>query len=259
MKKLLILLCISFTIFVHRANAQKITWKNIHSLIWQSDTDLIDKERKDDFLKNDVGSLWTSIPDYNTYGIIGDNMQRLKIKLITATKDTTNPGIYRISGKSMVKNNICTFSGVITVTSIHLFKNTGYLQQEYKGKKHGIIIGEYYFTEDSTQAKSGTFDGSFLTFFCVDKKGKVIYDSVELGADGFFNNQFVGTWKGYKTTVTEKCNWGDYRVPFSGKLDIGAGFFSPDDAYLQYGWQSLRDAIYGNDKAQKEEYREWWK
>jgi hypothetical protein len=32
------------------------------------------------------------------------------------------------------------------------------------------------------------------------------------------------------------CNWGEFRIPFSGDLDIGAGEFSPNPKYFSKGW-----------------------
>lgn len=46
-------------------------------------------------------------------------------------------------------------------------------------------------------------------------------------------------------------------------MDIGAGEFSPDNKYLQYGWQSRRDAMNqhsaGYKKAKDIEEAKWWK
>lgn len=79
--------------------------------------------------------------------------------------------------------------------------------------------------------------------YFIDKNGKVKYDDTEDCSDSYTNNQFAGTWKSYTDNIIKTCNWGDYRIPASGDLDIGAGEFSPSDKYLKYGWQSLRDCV----------------
>ncbi|WP_260390444.1 hypothetical protein [Riemerella anatipestifer] len=67
----------------------------------------------------------------------------------------------------------------------------------------------------------------------IDNKGQFRYDALNFFSDGFSNNQFVGSWTSYKTNITKRCNWGDYRIPESGDLDIGVGEFSVKDKYLK--------------------------
>jgi hypothetical protein len=46
----------------------------------------------------------------------------------------------------------------------------------------------------------------------------------------------------------------------SGDLDIGAGEFAPEKKYWRFGWQNYIDAYSrDNQKARREEEREWWK
>lgn len=246
-----------------QANKKTSNQKNKNFIIWASDTTFINKEYKDSLLKYNFSSIWTNTDNSYTYGIIGNNFQRLKIKVITATGDTLHSDTYRIYGKSMVKNNICQFTGTFKITSIRVFKNFHWgVDDKFKGKgikKQGVLIGEYHLAEDSAQIYSGTFDGFFSTLWYIDNNEQIVYDTIEQASDNYRNNQFVGTWKGYKTTVKKKCNWGDFRVPFSDDLDIGAGFFSPADKYLQFGWLNLRNAIKNDEQAIKDELKEWWK
>ena len=68
-----------------------------------------------------------------------------------------------------------------------------------------------------------------------------------------------------KADSMKRCNWGDYRIPNCGDLDIGAGGFSPADKYLTNGWQNYRDANFGGPETPKSkkaatlEYVRWWK
>nr|MBP6410083.1 hypothetical protein [Pseudarcicella sp.] len=68
-------------------------------------------------------------------------------------------------------------------------------------------------------------------------------DAISFNSDGFFNNQFIGSWTSYKTNTSKKCNWGDYRIPESGNLDVGAGEFSVDEKYLKNGWKNYSQAF----------------
>jgi hypothetical protein len=188
------------------------------------------------------------------------------MKIISVIKDGDKSDTYNITGKSKVKDNICDFSGTLKITQIRLFKNRHWgVDDEYKDKgirDQGILIGEYDFIEDSTQRYSGRFKGIFTTLWYIDKDGHLQYDDIEKFSDSYINNQFVGTWISLTTKSPKVCNWGDFRVPFSGDLDMGACCFSPADEYLQFGWQTVRDAYWivePNKEARKKEEEKWWK
>ena len=206
---------------------------------------------KDSLLKYDFGLLWTKTENRFVYGFIGENYQRIRIKIISVKKDATHNDTYLVSGKSMVKNNICDFKGTIKIKSIRAYKEMHWgVDDEYKDKgikEQGILIASYHFTEDSLQDHSGKFEGELISSWYIDKSGQPQYDDIEKNSDPYSNNQFVGTWTNYLTHQKKVCNWGDYRAPNCGNLDQGAAEFSPNDVYLQYGWQK------------QEEKREWWK
>ena len=214
-------------------------------------------EMKDQLIKHDFSRLFTFTDNSMVYGFIGDNYQRIRIKFIKVEKDTLSPDTYHIYGKSMVKGNIDEFTGTIKISDIRKFKpllhgceNT----KKYKGYKgEFILLGDYNFRENIALNHTGIFTGSFRSDFFVNKNNQVRYDDIEDCSDGYTNNQFVGKWTDYKSRQSKKCNWGDFRVPFSGDLDIGAGEFSPNDKYLKHGWQSLRDLNKNIENAK------WWK
>ena len=220
-------------------------------------------EYKDSIAKYDLGFLWLHSIN-SADGIIGENYERIQIKFISVFKDKNDVNTYHVIGKSKVKNYISQFVGTIKIAKVRIYNQMHWgVDDEYKNKgikKQGIIIAEYHFEEDSTRRYSGIFDGLLSTFWYIDKNGKINYDNIEMTSDSYNNNQFVGTWKGYKNNISKVCNWGDYRIPFSGDLDIGAGEFSPADKYLKYGWQSYRDAYTNNIKqALIDEEKQWWK
>jgi len=214
-------------------------------------------ELKNDLIKHDFSKLLLHTDNSVVYGFVGDNYQRIRVKLIAVTKDAISPDTYNVCGKSMVKNNIDEFTGTIKISNIRKLKNMSYgVDNEYKNKGikgEYIIIANYNFFENKEQPHSGTFKGVLESGFYLDKSYQVQYDDIELNADGYTNNQFVGEWIDYKTNLAKRCNWADFRIPNSGDLDIGAGEFSPDDKYLKLGWQSIRDK---NDKIEEVK---WWK
>lgn len=227
---------------------------------------LTQTELRNQFLQYDFSKLWTQTDNQFVYGFIGNDYQRIRIKIISAIKNKALPNTYDVYGKSMVKNNVEEFRGTIKILSIKKFKNTSNgVDDELKNegiKGQYMIVGDYLFSESADKEHSGIFKGVFRTDFYVDKTNKIFYDDIDMNADGYINNEFVGIWSPYKNGTAKRCNWGDYRIPNSGNFDIGAGEFSPDDKYLKYGWQSLRDigqpGIKGKN-AKAIEAAKWWK
>lgn len=234
---------------------------------WQNeilaDENLSKKESKNNFIKYDFAPLWTHTENSAVVGFIGSDYQHIRVKIISVAKDKKNSDIYNISGKSLVKNNLCSFSGTMKISKIRLYDQMHWgVDDEYKNrgvKKQGLLIGNYNFTEKGCNS-SGVFEGRFASYWYLDKNGKVKYDDIDSEGDGYSNNLFAGIWKSNNGKTTKICNWGDYRIPISGNLDIGAGEFSPDRKYLKFGWQTYHDAYFNNNQnAVNEEERKWWK
>jgi hypothetical protein len=220
---------------------------------------LIDKDIKDEFIKNDVSQILTKTPSQSIYGFIGGTYQRMRIKFISVIRNKENPSQYFVYGKSMVKENVCEFQGLVTITNVFDFKNP-----EFPDYRTGKLLGDYIFYENLSQQHVGIFRGVFCSNWYFDKTGALHYDDLMSEADGFSNNGFVGTWTNYSGTLIKQCSWGDWRIPISGDLDIGVGEFIPDQKYVRNGWSNLRLA-YGvqtdkiTEEAKKTEQAEWWK
>jgi hypothetical protein len=214
-------------------------------------------DRRKEIAVNDLGLLFTQTPSQFVYGFIGKDMQRFRIKFISVIKNHKDPLEYFVYGKSMVKDNVCDFQGTIRITHILDWKET-----DAPGIRQGIITGDYIFYENPRQKHVGIFGGSFVSNWMIDQ-GKVVYDDLAQVADGFSNNQFVGTWTSYSGKPDSPCHWGDYRIPLSGELDDGAGEFHPNEKFHDKGWRNYHDAYSGNsprrEQALMEEQREWWK
>jgi hypothetical protein len=191
-------------------------------------------------------------------GYIGDNFQRFYIHYISITKGKDNPYQYSAYGKSRVKENVCIFNGVITITKAVLYK-----ESDNPKYKQGSVICDVTFYEDSTKGSSGIIKGKLTTDFYLDKNGKIHYDALMFVADGYDNNQCNATWTNYKTGKSKKCNWGDFRMPDSKELDNGVGDVSINEKYIKNGWETFV-AAYGADKikgkkALQLEDAKWWK
>lgn len=228
--------------------------------------DLINVELKSQFVSYDFSKLWTQTENQYVYGFIGDNYQRIRVKIIKVTKQPNSSDTYDVYGKSMVKNNIDEFHGTMTITNIRKYIVTLLgVDDEFKNKGFKgsfSMVGDYMFSENKDQMHSGIFKGTFRSDFYLDKNGKEHYNDIDNYSDRYNNNQFVGQWSQYDGKIIKRCNWGDFRIPNSGDFDIGAGEISPDDKYLKYGWQNLREIVISSSsasKATKSESTVWWK
>jgi len=224
-----------------------------------ADDYIIKTDIKDEFIKYDISSILTKTANTRVYGFIGDNYQRLRIRFISVIKNNNKPNEYFVYGKSMVKENICEFQGILTIKHAFNFKNS-----EYPDTRTGKVIGDYIFYENPSQKHVGIFKGVFCSNWYIDKEGNLKYDDLMDGVDGFSNNGFVGSWTNYSGTIIKTCNWGDDRIPMSGDLDNGAGEFHPDAKYINNGWLTIKQAYGGqNNKTTEEAIKiekfEWWR
>ncbi len=213
----------------------------------------------------DFSGIWSQTENYLIYGIIGEEHQRIKVKLLSVIKKAGNPVEYLVSGKSNVKGNICNFSGSITLIEITETKNLHFgVDNEFKElgiKSQGIIIADYKFSENQNQKHTGVFTGKLYSKWYLTTDNQIKYDDIESMSDGYMNNAFVDTWKGYSNGKKRICNWADFRIPKTNKdFDIGAGEFSPATKYYSMGWENYIKAwLEGDEKAKNEELKEWWK
>lgn len=254
-------------IFILILAANAFAQKNIQINEWEKlilrNKELSKKEYWKNILKYDFGSLWTNTDNSAVYGFIGPNYQRIRVKIISAEKDGKNPDIYTVSGKSMIKKNVCPFSGTIKIIKARAYRKMHWgVDDAYKNKgikTQGIIIANYRFSEKGC-IFSGVFEGRLMTKWYIDGNGQLKYDDIEKNLDSYGNNQFAGIWRYHRGEIVKNANWGDYRIPLSGDLDGGAGEFSPVDKYLQFGWQNYRNAYFNNNQqARQEEENYWWK
>ena len=140
-------------------------------------------------------------------------------------------GVYDVYGRTRYRDTIRLFSGTITLDSMSLYK------EEYLPStgEYGSLYGHYQFDEDEFSG-GGVLTGKMSIEFA-KINGRFYYDALMLVADGYDNRQYEGVWTSKDLKRLEKCNWGDFRIPDSRGVDIGAGEFSPVDEYLDRGWQ----------------------
>lgn len=212
----------------------------------------------DSILTEDRENSKDKIKRAEALGFIGDNFQRFQIHFISIIQNPTNPYEYLVYGKTMVKENVCSFQGKIVVKESRIYKS-----EDIPTYKQGVAICDVVLYEDRKQSSTGLIKGKLTTNFIIDDKAKFRYDALMFVADGFSNNQFRGTWTSYKTNASKKCNWGDYRIPDGGDLDSGAGEFMVSEKYLKNGWVSymLQNKATNLNIKEREKTnvsKEWW-
>lgn len=212
----------------------------------------------DSILTDDREDSTDKVKRAEVLGFIGDNFQRFHIRFISIIQNPTNPYEYLAYGKTMVKENVCSFQGKIIIKESRLYKRS-----DIPTHRQGTTVCEVVLYEDRKQPSTGLIQGKLTTNFIVDSK-EIRYDALMFVADGFSNNQFRGTWISYKTNAWKKCNWGDYRIPDSGDLDSGTGEFMVSEKYINHGWASYMlqyKAANLNLKNEQQvtENKAWWK
>lgn len=223
-------------------------------------SDYVDKKDiKAEILPFDISGLLTKTSNASVFGFIGSDYQRIRIKIASIIKNKDLQDQYFVYGKSMVKENICEFQGLLKITNAFNLKDP-----DIENVRQGIIIGEYTFYENPSQKHVGQFNGIFKLNWYLDKQGQIQYNDLADVADEFSNNEFVGTWASYNGKIIKPCHWGDHRIPMSGDLDVGTGEFVPDNKYIANGWLTYMQAFSGisdgnSEEARKKEQAVWWK
>ncbi|UOQ64677.1 hypothetical protein [Hymenobacter volaticus] len=219
-------------------------------------------EMLESYRQYDFSPLWLSSNNESVFGFIGDNYQRLQIKVLTARPDPQQPGRYFVTGKSKVGENVLPFQGTLRLLHVReaIKLPLGLDGIPVPAVKAGLVLVEYELREPINQPNTGVFKGVMHSNWYLNRKGKMQYNNIEKHSDAFANNQCVGTWESNKTKQVKRCNWGDSRIPMCGDLDQGAGEFSPSDKYVANGWQSYQKAWVQNKAAvRKLEVEIWWK
>lgn len=239
-RTLILLLVISTTL----VGQQTEEWINALNHPKLKQYELLPVNKKSDYLHFDFSKLL--IPKHPVLGFIGTDYRRVRINLTSVIKDKQKADNYNVVGFSLVDGNRCDFSGKIIIDQIREYKIMHFgVDNIYKSKglkSQGVLIGSYTFKENPDQKGSGIFQGVLTLNWYIDKDGLLKYDDIELlSNDSYKNSQYVGRWTKYGLTSGKVCNWGEFRIPYSGKLDIGDGEFLPNPLYRKNGWNDYKE------------------
>jgi len=221
---------------------------------FSKDTNKLQESRKYDF-----SPIWLT-SDWEQNGVLGLNYKRIQFHIDKVLKNSKNSDTYLVFGKSKVNDNICNFKGEIKLVKVflnYIIKPDVPIEHE----TYGELFASYVFFEDSAQQHSGIFKGiTECSFYLDSTRTQMQVDETNSDADGYWNRSFVGTWKDYRTNMTKKCIWGDYRLPFTFDFDTGDGEMMVDEKYIKNGWQTFHHEseynILPNDKVELK--NKWW-
>ena len=217
-----------------------------------SEKSLSKNSHLDKYAGNDFSGVWNHSQKDEYLGFIGDNFHRIRVKILSAVKDKEKLQTYTVEGKTAIDNEIKSFQGTFRIKEVKLFTEMRWgADDEYKNrsiKAQGVLIGEYKLYQDRNLKNSGSFEGVLSALWYLTDEGEVKFDNIEFDADPYKNNQFIGTWTKYDGTKKLRSNWGDYRIPDSGDLDVGVGEFSPNSKYLKNGWMSYAENVHQIEK-----------
>lgn len=173
-------------------------------------------------------------------GFIGTKKKRLTVSFEKIQLKEADPKCYVVEGHTTVLNtNSRKFKGEFNVMRHYVFlEPVDDDVDESEGNEYGFSILKYSLSENQKLSSTGVFSGDLMIVWHKDAKNQINYYLPYEGYDSSRNFQFLGSWTSYRTNKSSLCCWGIYRIPCSGDLDIGAAEFSPNEKYLQYGWQS---------------------
>ncbi|HRP89300.1 MAG TPA: hypothetical protein PKX92_04630 [Edaphocola sp.] len=190
MKSLLLLFCFAFSVV---AKAQ---------IGFTQKSDTLDFYRE--IQAQDMAEL--ILLSNKSIGFLGDDYQRFYIHFTSVKKDEKNPYQYLVKGKTKVKENICTFTGIVTIKTAITFKvdDDEEIPQDIR---EGKFTASVAIQEDKNQYGSGEIKG-ILTKGFILKSGKMIDDDpLYYGDMPYEGNYFEGNWKSYKTGKSKTCMW----------------------------------------------------
>ena len=168
-------------------------------------------------------------------GYIGADYHRLHINFNSVKKLSKTR--YIVSGEYKTTAEARPFGGEIQIIKIKKYINLNYGVDDFmKGKidAQGIALASYFLKGDGGfQAK-----GQMLMKWYINSDQRLAYDDISEDEDMYANDLFCGECKVGKTQA-KPCEWGYYRIPNSGDLDVGAGEFSPNTKYLNNGWSDF--------------------
>lgn len=199
--------------------------------------------------------------EYPQNGVRGDDFRRIEVFFYPgATK--TDSLTYSLKGRTKIDDNICDIKGTVRIKKIY------HCNEWYADSMDlFMIIADYSFKEDAKKKGSGEYRGIFgaTGYISDDAPGIVQVNDLNDVADGYWNRNYVGTWRSYENPeLLLRCIWGDYRLPYTFDFDVGDGEMFVNSKYNSPAWERWfsgeeQEIIHwGNDKIIWKYKDAWW-
>lgn len=170
-----------------------------------------------DFLDFDFSPVWNNSKIEVSIGEIGEDQQKMKIKIINVVKNANDAKDYLVFGVSTIDGINNDFSGRIIIQNIQEVINSVAADNlEYKllsPRTHGIIEAQYVFNQRKGKGAAGYFSGKLTSKWFITQNDTIYYDDSDKASDGYFNNAYVGIWKNYVGNNEKNAYWSDFGSP----------------------------------------------
>ncbi len=207
--------------------------------------------------KYDLTTFFSNSNSLKTFGFIGFDMERIKVKVISVTKDANQTDLYHISALTNVSNNISPLKGTLKLDEVYEFKEPI--------SKHGLVVCKFKaeLNGSGTGEHIGKFNGDYYLVL-----SKVVEDVRFPKVIPLFNKNhtFCGSWKSNTKDITFPVLWGeDWLIEELSEFLYGITKVPEvNDDELEKKWHTYYEA-YSDDKSDKKdealkiELEEWWK
>lgn len=197
-----------------------------------------------------------------TLGFRGKRQKRLFVRFLEINKTEKNPLIYKVSGLTKMEEDMIPFEGDIRIKKVKVDPKsdliTAALSEEEKAKNYTFyeVTGSYYLKEPTKMKGAGRYQGTWTCNVKYSESEGLTYNMILMG-DEYANNTFKGNWKENGKKDREVANWGEYRIPDAGDLDVGESQFMPNQKNRDPNWQLFYQAAEDNYATDPYDDR-WW-
>ncbi|MCB2408631.1 hypothetical protein [Hymenobacter lucidus] len=181
-------------------------------------------------------------PQYRPFNLVFEKVQR----------DSKNPALYHVEGKSRERERLLPFSGTITLSAIKKVKSQ-YVSETAKPQAQYQASGRFRLTESATEEGAGVFTGTLTVTFSQTPTGVAYLPGRQFwwspggGGEG---STFTSTWSSAAHPQPIKLVWASNFMNIANTVmeNFSLGERGPhiNPKYSRVGWQNFWDN------------EEWW-
>ncbi|TGE16443.1 hypothetical protein [Hymenobacter elongatus] len=185
-------------------------------------------------------------------GYMGPHYRPFNLVFEKVWRDSKNPGLYHVQGKSRERERLLPFSGTITLKSLKKVK-APYQSESFKALGHYQASGSFRLVESPAEEGAGTFTGTLLVAFSQTPQG-IAYQPGRIHwwteGEAGEGSKFTSTWNSVAHPAAIKLLWASNFMGIANTVlqDFSLGERGPsiNRKYTRVGWQKFWDN------------EEWW-